>query len=98
MRGSNRVIRDEAIKKIITLKEINIMAEIKGHGVPGGHIEGAVGDIYVDERTGLKYRCTYAGRLNGKLTCEWINTGERAEIKSSRPQQKAVKTSEKNDI
>jgi hypothetical protein len=85
-------------KKIITLKEINIMAEIKGHGVPGGHIEGAVGDIYVDERTGLKYRCTYAGRLNGKLTCEWINTGERAEIKSSRPQQKAVKTSEKNDI
>lgn len=31
------------------------MAEIKGHGVPGGHIEGAVGDIYVDERTGLKY-------------------------------------------
>ena len=74
------------------------MAEIKGHGVPGGHIEGAVGDIYVDERTGLKYSCTYAGRLNGKLTCEWINTGERAEIKSSRPQQKAVKTSEKNDI
>lgn len=85
-------------KKIITLKEINIMAEIKGHGVPGGHIEGAVGDIYVDERTGLKYRCTYAGRLNGKLTCEWINTGERAEIKSSRPQQKAVKTSEKSGI
>lgn len=41
MRGSNRDIRDEAIKKkIITLKEINIMAEIKGHGVPGGHIEG----------------------------------------------------------
>lgn len=74
------------------------MAEIKGHGVPGGHIEGAVGDIYVDERTGLKYRCTYAGGLNGKLTCEWINTGERAEIKSSRPQQKAVKTSEKSGI
>lgn len=71
------------------------MAEIKGHGVPGGHIEGAVGDIYVDERTGLKYRCTYAGRLNGKLTCEWINTGERAEIKPSRPQ---AESSEKNDI
>ena len=30
--------------------------EIKGNGVPGGHIEGAVGDIYEDERTGLKYR------------------------------------------
>lgn len=74
------------------------MAEIKGHGVPGGHIEGAVGDIYVDERTGLKYRCTYAGRLSGKLTCEWANTGERAEIKSQKPQQKAAKTSEKNDI
>lgn len=74
------------------------MAEIKGHGVPGGHIEGAVGDIYVDEHTGLKYKCTYAGRLNGKLTCEWTNTGERAEIKSQRPQQKVVKPSEMKDI
>lgn len=74
------------------------MAEINGHGVPGGNIEGAVGDIYIDERTGLKYKCTYAARLNGKLTCEWANTGEMAAIKSQKPQQKVVKPNEKNDI
>lgn len=61
-------------------------------------LRGAVGDIYVDERTGLKYKCTYAGRLNSKLTCEWANTGERAEIKTQRSQQKVVKSNEKNDI
>lgn len=79
------------------------MAEIKGHGAPGGHIEGAVGDIYVDERTGLKYRCTYAGSpsTDSKMTYEWVNTGERVETRSQKPQQPQQKTSkpvDKKDI
>lgn len=75
------------------------MAEIKGHGVPGGHIEGAVGDIYVDERTGLKYICTFAytsSSGNGRIY-EWRTTGERVDIKRQ-TNRKEENHNEKNDI
>lgn len=34
------------------------MAEIKGKGLPTRNTKGALGDIYVDTNTGIKYKCT----------------------------------------
>lgn len=36
------------------------MAEIKGKGLPTRQTKGALGDIYVDTATGMKYKCTGA--------------------------------------
>ena len=36
------------------------MAEIKGKGIPTRQTKGALGDIYVDTTTGVKYKCTGA--------------------------------------
>ena len=36
------------------------MAEIKGKGLPTRKTVGALGDIYVDTTTGVKYKCTGA--------------------------------------
>lgn len=36
------------------------MPEIKGKGLPTRKTEGALGDIYVDTNTGVKYKCTGA--------------------------------------
>ena len=36
------------------------MAEIKGKGLPTRQTKGALGDIYVDTTTGVKYKCTGA--------------------------------------
>lgn len=34
------------------------MSEIKGKGIPTRQTKGAMGDIYVDTATGMKYKCT----------------------------------------
>ena len=75
------------------------MAEFKGQGAPGNHIDGALGDTYIDERTGLKYRCTFAytsSAGNGRI-CEWRTTGERVDIKRQTNRKEEIHN-EKNDI
>ncbi len=78
------------------------MAEFKGQGAPGHHVEGALGDTYIDERTGLKYRCifAYASSAGNGHICEWQTTGERVDIKNIKRQtnQKTEIRNEKNDI
>ena len=47
------------------------MSEIKNAGVPNKHTVGALGDIYIDTATGLKYKCTGATTIAGQSDYEW---------------------------
>ena len=47
------------------------MSEIKNVGVPNRTTVGALGDIYTDTATGLKYKCTGASTIAGQSDYEW---------------------------
>lgn len=40
------------------------MAKLTGTGAPSAALQAAIGDIYTDESTGKKYKCTFALRLD----------------------------------
>ena len=44
---------------------------IKGKCAPTIKTVGAVGDIYVDEKNGNRYRCIYSCIIGGEVDCEW---------------------------
>ena len=49
------------------------MANITGTGVPTRKTSGAIGDIYTDNKTGKRYKCSFAYRSdnNEDFDCEW---------------------------
>lgn len=47
------------------------MSEIKSNGVPTRKTKGALGDIYIDGATGIKYKCTGSYIQNGQSEYEW---------------------------
>ena len=51
------------------------MKYLKGNGVPTRKTIGAIGDIYVDENTGIQYKCTFAYRSenDAAFDCQWTS-------------------------
>lgn len=49
------------------------MANLTGTGAPSTTIQAAIGDIYTDESTGKKYKCTFAYRSveSEKFVSQW---------------------------
>ena len=49
------------------------MKYLKGNGVPTRKTIGAIGDIYIDENTGIQYKCTFAYRSENDdaFDCQW---------------------------
>lgn len=49
------------------------MKYLKGNGVPTRKTIGAIGDIYIDENTGIQYKCTFAYRSenDAAFDCQW---------------------------
>ena len=86
-----------------------MMANITGIGKPTRKTVGALGDIYTDNNTGDKYKCTFAYRSNNgeEFDCEWkliekatvgkrnVQTKEIKEPKKDIPEPKIEKTVQK---
>ena len=49
------------------------MSQLKGNGEPSRNLNAAIGDIYTDEKTGKKYKCTFAYRdeKSKNFECTW---------------------------
>lgn len=49
------------------------MSRLNGTGAPTRKTIGAIGDIYTDNKTGKRYKCTFAYRSDkdGSFDCEW---------------------------
>ena len=49
------------------------MSRLKGNGEPSRNLNAAIGDIYTDEKTGKKYKCTFAYRdeKSKNFECTW---------------------------
>lgn len=52
------------------------MAKLTGTAVPTRETKGALGDIYTDLRTGIRYRCTFAYCSSDDEYYEWKNIGK----------------------
>lgn len=86
-----------------------MMANITGIGKPTRKTVGALGDIYTDNNTSDKYKCTFAYRSNNgeEFDCEWkliekatvgkrnVQTKEIKEPKKDIPEPKIEKTVQK---
>lgn len=57
------------------------MAKLTGTTIPTRETKGALGDIYTDLRTGIRYKCTFAYCSTDNEYYEWKNIGK--EEKSS---------------
>lgn len=51
------------------------MAKLTGSAVPTRETKGALGDIYTDLRTGIRYKCTFAYSSRDDEYYEWKNIG-----------------------
>lgn len=58
---------------------IQLYSDVKGNGPPTKDTPGSVGQIYVDQETGLRYECTEAfvqkGYKINKATYKWVEKG-----------------------
>lgn len=70
------------------------MANLKGTGAPNKTIQAGIGDIYTDENTGRKYKCTFALRLDDsqRFDTQWT------ELKGTKIGQKPEAKPEKNPV
>lgn len=59
--------------------DIQLYANIKANGPPTKYTPGSVGQIYIDQETGLRYECTEAfvekGYKIDKSTYKWVEKG-----------------------
>lgn len=55
---------------------VQLLSDIKGDGPPTNSTPGAVGQIYVDRKTGLRYECTEANVQKGYKIDEAFYTWE----------------------
>ena len=59
--------------------DIQLYANIKAYGPPTKDTTGSVGQIYIDQETGLRYECTEAfvekGYKIDKSTYKWVEKG-----------------------
>lgn len=67
------------------------MGNLSGTGAPTRNTRGAIGDIYTDENTGRKYKCTFALRLDDsqRFDTQWT------ELKDAKVEQKPEAKPEK---
>ena len=75
------------------------MSQLKGNGEPSRNLNAAIGDIYTDEKTGKKYKCTFAYRdeKSKNFECTWkpiTLTTSAGKHESSKPAYSANKKAE----
>lgn len=60
------------------------MANINGVGIPTRETAGAVGDIYTDTKTGMRYKCVFAyfSSSDDTCDCEWeaMKTNDKSNV------------------
>lgn len=63
------------------------MANLKGTGAPNKTIQAGIGDIYTDESTGRKYKCTFALRLDDsqRFDTQWTESKGKTPEKVVKP-------------
>lgn len=70
------------------------MANLTGTGAPSTTIQAAIGDIYTDESTGKKYKCTFAYRSveSEKFVSQWkeLKTDTKSNIANNKKGGEAV--------
>ncbi len=71
------------------------MSVIKQSGIPTRKTKGAIGDIYIDTKTGNQYTCTFAYSVNGDCDCTWIPVkGVEEKVVEVKPVEPVVKEQE----
>lgn len=59
--------------------EIQLYSDVEGNGPPTKNTPGSVGQIYIDQETGLRYECVEAFVQKGykidKSTYKWVEKG-----------------------
>lgn len=77
------------------------MTEIKEKGLPTRQTKGALGDIYVDTNTGLKYKCTGAfsvtTHVESKKEYEWKPLNPTAKKQQNNVVEKQYETRKENN-
>lgn len=52
------------------------MSELKGNGKPSRDTQAAIGDIYTDNSTGCKYKCTFGYSDGETYVTEWAKLND----------------------
>lgn len=66
------------------------MVDLKGTGAPDSSIQASIGDIYTDESTGKKYKCTFAIRIGGGSAFDTTWAEMKNFVKTNQKKQEAV--------
>lgn len=66
------------------------MGTIRRLGAPNRNLKASIGDIYIDLKTGNKYKCTFSYVVAGNYECDWKLVEKDTEIEKAPVVEKEV--------